>query len=77
MSILPRSGARRLQRLSSLKYYNTLKWENRFTLGLDTAKNTHYIKKSCRILNFIQKSQQAHMSNSPRSGARGLKDFVI
>ncbi len=26
-------------------YYNVLKWENRFTLGLDTAKITNVIEK--------------------------------
>ncbi len=45
MSISPMSGARGLQRLSSLKYYNVLKWEKRFTLKLDAAKNTHFLKK--------------------------------
>ncbi len=45
MSVSHRSGAKRKQRLQSLKYYyNVLKWESRFTLGLDAAKNTHYIK---------------------------------
>ncbi len=29
-----------------LKYYNVQKWESSFTLGLDIAKNTHYIQKS-------------------------------
>ncbi len=28
-----------------LKYYNVQKWGSRFTLGLDTAENTHYIQK--------------------------------
>ncbi len=27
-------------------YYNVLKWESSFTLDLNTAKNTDYIKKS-------------------------------
>ncbi len=35
-----------LQRLPCLKYYNVLKWGSRFTLGLDAAKITNYIKKS-------------------------------
>ncbi len=34
-----------LQRLPSSKYYNVPKWENRFTLGLDAAKNAQYIQK--------------------------------
>ncbi len=44
MSISPRSGARGLQRLICLKYYNALKWEMRFALGLNAAKNSDYIK---------------------------------
>ncbi len=28
-----------------LKYYNTLEWESRFTLGLNAAKNVDYIEK--------------------------------
>ncbi len=44
MSVFPRSGATGLQKLSSLIYYNVLKREMRFTLKLDAAKNTHYIK---------------------------------
>ncbi len=52
MSISPRppgSGAQELQRLTCLKYYNVLKWESRFTLGLNAAKNTDYIKKTLQI----------------------------
>ncbi len=45
MFISPESGVGGLQRLSSLKYYCVLKWESRFTLGVDAAKNTHCIKK--------------------------------
>ncbi len=33
-----------LQRLPCFKYYNALKWETRFTLGLEAAKITDYIK---------------------------------
>ncbi len=39
------SGARRLEGFPSSKYYNVQKWESRFTLRLDVAKNTHYIRK--------------------------------
>ncbi len=82
MSISPWSGARGLQRLIFLKYYNTLKWESRFTLGLNTAKNMHYIKKisknasneSCLELNFIHKNQWAQMSITSRYGARSSED---
>ncbi len=42
---LPRSGAREHRRLIRLKSYNVQKQEIRFTLGLNAAKNTHYIKK--------------------------------
>ncbi len=43
MSISPWMEAIGLQRLSSLKY-NMQKGEKRFALGLNTAKNTHYVK---------------------------------
>ncbi len=46
MSISLRSGAMELQKLICLKYYNELKLESRFTLWLNTAKNTHYIKNA-------------------------------
>ncbi len=49
MSISPRSGAWALWRLPSLKYNNVPKRESRFTLGLDAAKNTRYIKKMLQI----------------------------
>ncbi len=42
--ISPRSGARGLQTLPCLKYYNVLQWESKFTLWLNGAKNTDYIK---------------------------------
>ncbi len=45
MSISPQSEARGLERLPFLKYYYVLKWESKFTLGLNTVKNTYYIKK--------------------------------
>ncbi len=32
--------------------------------------------KSCSALNWVQKSQWAHMSISPRSGAWGLKTLI-
>ncbi len=40
-----RGGVRGLQRLPSLKYYNVLRRESRFSLELKAAKNKHYIKK--------------------------------
>ncbi len=45
LSISSMAGATGLQILSSMKYYTVLKWESRFTLWLDAAINTHYIKK--------------------------------
>ncbi len=45
MSIFPMSRGKGLQRLPCLKYYNVLKWESRFTLGLDAAKIIGYIEK--------------------------------
>ncbi len=68
MSIFSRSGARGLQRLLSL---------NRFTLGLNAAKNAHQYQKAsnkiCSELNSVQKSLRVHTSISPISGARGLQ----
>ncbi len=43
MSISSMSSAGGLQRLTFLKY-NVLQLESRFTLGLNTAKNTDYMK---------------------------------
>ncbi len=45
MSTSTRKGAKGLQILLFFKYYNVLKWENRFTLELDAAKITDYIEK--------------------------------
>ncbi len=45
-SISPSSGARGLQRSVYLKSYNVQKRIIRFTLRLNTVKNTHYMKKS-------------------------------
>ncbi len=51
MSISPSSEDRGLQRLRCFKYYIVQKWESRFTLGLENAKITYYIKK-CFQYNF-------------------------
>ncbi len=37
------------QRLPYLKYYNVLKQESRFTLGLDAAKIIDYIEKCFKL----------------------------
>ncbi len=69
------------QRLICFKYYNVLNQEIRFTLGLNAAEITDYMKKSfsksCSELNFLQRSQWAHMCISPRGGARGSKDCHV
>ncbi len=46
MSISPQKGARGFERLIWLKYYIVLKQEVTFNLGLNTAENTHPVKKS-------------------------------
>ncbi len=59
----------------SYKNYNVQKRENRFSLGLNAAKNTHRLKKvlnkSCSKLNFIQKCLRGRMYISSWSGAGG------
>ncbi len=46
--------------------WNSILYWNTFNLGLNTARNTHRIKKvlnkNCSELNFVQKSSQTHMS---------------
>ncbi len=53
---------------------------NRLTLGLDAAKINDYIKnglsKSGWELNFLQKTQWAHMYIFPRNGAKELQGFI-
>ncbi len=81
MAIFTRIRARGLQRIPCLKYYNVLKWENRFTLGLNTTKNTDYIKnpsnKSCLELNFPEKTQWMHMSVSAQELSEGAPKIVM
>ncbi len=80
MPIPLKSGARGLERLPSLKYYYVLKRESRFTLRLNDAKNTHYIKvlnKSCWTLNLSQKSYWAYMPVSPGVELRCCKDWYV
>ncbi len=79
-SISSRIGARGLQRLSLVKYYNVLEWESRFTLGLNAAKNTDYFKKFFKKLfrikyhteNSVKNSLDAYLI-SLKSGARRLQ----
>ncbi len=75
MSIFPRSRARGVGRLPYFKYYNVLKWESRFTIGVSTAK-INASNKNCWKLNFLQKTYRAHMSISPRNGARGIEKLL-
>ncbi len=74
-------GARGLERLACLKYYNIWKNESRLTSGLNAAENTDYMKKisnkSCLELNSLQKSHQARIylpptTPTPWSEARRL-----
>ncbi len=60
MSIFLRSGAKWLERLMWLKYYNVQKWQITFTLGLNAAKNTNYLKNTSR------KSCLKKFVNSPK-----------
>ncbi len=80
MSTFPMSRVREIKRCPSLKYYNVQKRKSRFNLGLDAAKNTHYVwkcfKKSCWTLNSIQKSQWVHLFISRRNGVRGLQRLL-
>ncbi len=59
---------------------NVQKREIRFTLGLNAAKNSQFLKKtsnkSCSKSKNAQKSPRAHMSISPTSGARELQRSV-
>ncbi len=75
MSISPGSGAMGLERLIFFKYYIVLKWESRFTFGLNTAKITDYIKRlSCSEFNFVQKSLKRTCLCPPGVELWGSKD---
>ncbi len=63
MSISPRSGARGLERFPSLKYYNVLKRESRFNLGLNAVKNTHYIKKCFKLFRIEFYTKKSVVAN--------------
>ncbi len=54
-------------RLTCLKYYNEMKWESRFTLGLNAAKNTDYIKK-----HFKEKLLKMKFPTKNHEDAQGL-----
>ncbi len=74
MSIFPQSGARWLERFPSLQNNNVQKWESRCSLGLDTAKNTHHIKKRLMRVrkhgmfpypSLVQRSEGKYRFHSP------------
>ncbi len=61
-----RSGGNGPQRLPFLKYYNVPKWESRFTVVMNAAKNKDYIKqffkqKLLRIKFPIKNSMDAYL----------------
>ncbi len=77
MSISPRNGARRLERFPSLKNNTVQKLESRDTLGLDTAKNMHYMRKCFKwkllSIEFCTKvSGHTSVSSPSQILARGL-----
>ncbi len=74
MSNLLRSGTRELERLPFLKYYNALKQESRFTLGLNAAKNTHYIC-SMRASNTVLHPSR-HVVSKPIKAMRLLAPLI-
>ncbi len=78
---LPQEWTRVLEKLIQLKYYNVQKWQITFTLGLNAAKNNFYVEKgsskSCLELNFLQKSQWAHMFISHWSGVKELERLIL
>ncbi len=46
---LPKESSYGVPKIAIYVYYYVLKQENWFTLGLNTAKNTDYIKKSFKL----------------------------
>ncbi len=81
MSISPQGGARRLERLTWLKYYNVQKRQIIFTLGLNAVKNTDFMKKSssksCLELNSLQKVMGCICLFSPGVELGGSKDWQV
>ncbi len=49
MSIAPKNGARRLQRLPYFKYYDIQKRESELSVRLSAAKITDYIKNHFKL----------------------------
>ncbi len=81
MSISLRNGARRLERLIWLKYYYVQKQQIIFTLRLNAAKNTNFIKKasskSCLELNSLQKNHGCTCLFPPGVKLGGSKDWHV
>ncbi len=80
VSISPKCGARGLERLLCLKYYNVLKRENRLTLKLNVVKNSDHMKENLKWkllrIQFPKRTQWAPMSISPQCGARRLERLL-
>ncbi len=81
MSLSSRSGARGLERLPWLKYYNVMKWESRFTLRLNTAQifiiSKKASNKNCPELNFLHKTQWKHISSTSDVDVRACKHLAL
>ncbi len=65
VSIFLWSGARVLQRLLFLKYFNAQEWKRTFALRLKATKNTKDIKnasdENCSELNFLRTTHWMHL----------------
>ncbi len=73
---IPLTAGRNVRRMC----FSMKKWESRFTLQLNAAKNTHHIqkslKKNCLELNFLQKSPRTHMFIISWCGATRLERLI-
>ncbi len=81
ISISPKSGARGLEKLPSLKHSHALKQNSIFNFRAQHCQKYALYEKmlqneSCWALNFLQKSQMAHMSISHGSEASGLQRLI-
>ncbi len=81
MSIVLESRARGLQRLLFLKYYDVLKYENRFVLGLNAVKNSDYVTKCFKQklfrVKFPTKKRWRRISLSSAGVELGMTHFPI
>ncbi len=82
MSVSLQNGARGLKILPCLKYYNVLKQENRLTLGLNTAKNTGFMKTILEVkvvensISYKKVSRRMYLF-PPGVELGGLKDSKV